>query len=261
MGHLLIWMISGLNNPRWLSNIINNYTRQTYKEKKLIIVENGGGIDSTKSIKLPYGTIVLKSESGPAQAINSGISFLRSHTNVDWFCKCDSDDYYGPEYLNQIYKATELCGDYIGRRSLYIKTTDNNLWYINSNEDNYIFHGPTLAAKVDSAFDFPLVQDWGEDDLWCRNMYKAGRKPITLPAEGFCYQRWSDYKHTWPCTDLEIRTSWKSPILSLGEFDLDIINGKKTQPKGIVLETPTVDYTNFMPLRLLRERATKYVGF
>jgi hypothetical protein len=262
MGHSLIWMISGLADPRWLPNILDNYNRQKYKYKKLIIVENGNGIGSTKNVKLPINITILTSNHGPSQSINAGISFVRSNGNDnDWFCKCDSDDYYGPDYLSQIKKASKSGADYVGRGSLYIKSTDNTLWYIGCSNNNYIFHGPTLAANVKNAIDFPLVKNWGEDEAWCKEMHKLGRKSLALPAEGFCYQRWSDYQHTWPCTDLEIRTIWQVEVLDLGKLDFDIVNGKKTRPNGTVLEPPTIDYTNFMPLRLLRERSTNYVGF
>ena len=253
-------MISGLHDPRWLYNILDNYNRQKYLYKRLIIVENGNGINVTKDQQLPIGTIVLTSKRGPTQAINVGISFLKAKNKLkDWFCKCDADDYYGPEYIAQINKASKSGADYIGRDSLYIKTMDGRLWYAEGKSE-YIFHGPTLAAKIGGVLDFPLVTDWGEDYEWCKAMHNSGKKALAIKPEGFCYQRWGDYKHTWPCTDFEIRTSWLVDFFDIGTLDFDIVNGIKIRPSGIILERPVVDYTNFMPFRILKEKGIGFVG-
>lgn len=255
----MILMISGLHDPRWLNNILANYERQEYPHRQLIIVENGKGIGATKGICLPSGTIVLTSESGPSQPMNVALKFLKERKRYkDWFCKCDSDDYYGPQYLKQISKASKQ-GDYIGRKSLYIKTTDNHLWYAESNSA-HTFHGPTIAARVGSSVQFPLVNGWGEDAEWCMKMYNSGKSPVTIPAEGMCYQRWHGYNHTWPCTDFELRTLWQVEFYDLGDVDFDIINGIKERPLGNILDVPEVDALNFMPFRILKERSLNFVG-
>lgn len=257
----MIWMISGLHDIRWLNNIIANYNRQTYPYRKLIIVENGKGIGATKNVQLPKGTVVLTSDTGPAQPMNAGLEYLKKNKKYnDWFCKCDSDDYYGPQYLLQIKNNIKPGIDYLGRKSLYIKTTDDQLWYAESQDSDYIFHGPTLAARVGKSLLFPLVQGWGEDGEWCKQMYAKGRKCITLPAEGFCYQRWNNVTHTWPCTDLELRTLWQVEFIDLGKVNFDIINGTIKRPNGNILNVPELDSSNFMPFRILREQSLSFVG-
>jgi glycosyltransferase involved in cell wall biosynthesis len=222
----MIWMVTGLHDPRWLPNILDNYERQTYLDKGLILVENGPGVGVAEVARLPSGVVVLKSESGPAQPLNVGLQWLRSHSPSDWFCKCDSDDYYGPGYLSSLLPAIKSGADYCGRASLFIRTTEDRLWYVEGEPNAHLFHGPTLAGRVSSALDFPVVKDWGEDEGWCQAMYRNGRMPFTVHPEHFCYQRWPDYTHTWPCTDYEIRTSWNSPFVDLGIFDVEIEIGR-----------------------------------
>jgi glycosyltransferase involved in cell wall biosynthesis len=249
----MIWMVSGLHDPRWLSNILENYGRQVGSKKGLIIVENGIGIGTCNRPFLPKNVIVLVSECGPAQPLNVALSWLRENGDPsDWFCKCDSDDYYGPGYLKSIKKASRA--DYAGRSSLYIKTMENRLWYIEGKSDVYFFHGPTIAGRISSALDFPVVRDWGEDADWCMAMKNAGRKAYTLPPEGVCYQRHGNYKHTWPCTDYEIRTSWNAEFTDLGPLDLDIVNGIKPRPKGKSLGIEQFNNDNSMSMRILKEK-------
>jgi glycosyltransferase involved in cell wall biosynthesis len=255
----MIWMISGLHHPRWLSNILDNYNRQTYPNKRLIIVENGDGIGI--SVKLPKDIIILRSDSGPAQPMNVGIEWLKQHAEPqDWFCKCDSDDYYGPQYLDQIHTAISSGADYTGRKALYIKTSNDKLWFAESKDESFIFHGPTIAARIESSLYFPLVKTWGEDIAWCKAMHNAGYKSVTLCPEGFCYQRWPKYNHTWPCTDIEIRVLWRVDFEEFEMLDFDIINGIKKRPIGKILHVPEVDSSNFMPFRILKERSLGCVG-
>ena len=267
---MTIWMISGLHDSRWLENIVDNYARQTYEEKNLVLIENGnglgraaddarlvGGDDSHDRVE---GVVVMQSGPGPAQPLNAALLWLRTHAAPnDWFAKCDSDDYYGPEYLNSITRAIEAGADYAGRSSLYIRTTDNRLWYVEGNPDAYVFHGPTIAGKITSSCDFPVVNDWGEDAEWCLQMRAAGRVPCVLPAEGVCYQRWGNYCHTWPCTDFEIRTSWSATFHDLGEFDRDVVDGKKLKPLGVTLEAPEFSVENSMAVRVLMEKLGREV--
>jgi glycosyltransferase involved in cell wall biosynthesis len=251
-------MVTGLHDRRWLDNVVANYALQTHANKRLIIVENGKGLGyAADCVGLP-GVVVLQSEPGPAQPLNVALEWMRANASpYDWFCKCDADDYYGPKYLESLRPAIESGADYAGRSSLYIRTTEGRLWYVEWESYGHLFHGPTLTARVSSALDFPVVKDWGEDEGWCQAMHRAGRLPFTVPPEGFCYQRWADYEHTWPCADYEIRTSWNSPFVDLGIFDAEIVNGTKSRPIGLNLGIAELTADTFMPFRILTRAGSR----
>jgi hypothetical protein len=244
-------MISGLHDPRWVNNILENYVRQNYRFKRLLIIENGNGIGTCEHLILPKNVYILRSEIGCSQYMNAGIEWLREYSWRDWWAKCDSDDYYGPNYLDQINEAAKTNADYAGRNSIYVRTTDNHLWYLSGNS-THIFHGPTLAAKVATTHLFPLVKTWGEDLLLCKNMKSMAKRPYIMEPKGFCYQRFSYYDHTWPCTDVEMRTIWQSDIIDLGEFDLNKVeSGSKS---GELLPKIELNHDNFMPFRLIKDK-------
>jgi hypothetical protein len=252
----MIWLISGLHDPQWLDNIISNYKRQTFP-CKLLIVENGKGLGVAWNVD-SAGVYIIRSDTGVSQYINAGLNWLREVASPsDWFCKFDSDDYYGPEYVHQIAQNEQ--SDYVGSSSLYIKTISNNLWYLQG-ESTTIFHGPTLAGRIGTALDFPIVQDWGEDGRWCHAMQSVGRVASVILPENFCYQRWDNYNHVWPCSDMELRALWLKPMIDLGNFDLDIVNGLKQHGDGVVLDIPEITIDNFMPFRILREKSLNCIG-
>ena len=249
---MTIWMVTGLHDARWLTNTVANFERQTYAKKRLIVVENGPGAGCSRN--LPVGTIVLTSEPGPAHPLNASLAWLRANASPDdWFCKCDSDDYYGPGYLDSFAQAATSGADYAGRASLYIRTTEGRLWYVEGEANGDLFHGPTLVARISTALDFPVVERWGEDERWCRLMRDAGMRPCTIAPENFCYQRWSSYDHTWPCTDHELRTSWDAPFIDLGDVNLDVVNGVIPRPAGKELPVPSISVHDLMPVRVLKE--------
>lgn len=252
---MITWMVTGLHQPGWLANAVANYARQTHAGKRLIIVENGKGLGAAADcVGLP-GVVVLQSESGPAQPLNAALSWLREHASPDdWFCKADSDDAYFPAYLDSILEAVEAGADYAGRSSLYIRTTDNRLWYVEGKQDAYVFHGPTIAARIGSALDFPEVKDWAEDAEWCLAMHRAGESCVALPPEHVCYQRHAGHAHTWPVSDLELRGAWDVEFFDLGPFDADVVNGTKPRPLGVSLGVEPMRPETFMPFRILREQ-------
>lgn len=244
-------MISGLHNPKWLHNILDNFYRQTYKDKKLIIVENGKGNNIANNIYSKDITII-KSDVGVSKYINAALIYIRGCSKcTDWICKTDSDDYYGPEYLSHLNSEIEKTNpDYLGRKSIYVKSTEDHLWLLK----HTMYHGPTLAANIVSCIDFPYVNSYGEDALWCNFMETQGKKSLTIEdPSNFCYQRWNPKNHSWPCRDIELRTAWRVPIKDLGVFDIGVVNGKKEPKIEQILDVPPVTPETFLPFRLLKE--------
>lgn len=244
-----IWMVSGLHDPRWADNIRRNFDRQTYADRKLLVVENGAGRGA-----MGMG-VRLTSKPGAAAPLNVALDWLWTHAAVyDWFCKCDADDYYGPGYLESIATAIVRGADYCGRSSLYVKTTTGRLWYAEGAPDETSFHGPTIAGRISLALQFPDGTQWGEDDAWCRDMRAAGRRSTVLAPEGFCYQRHADYRHTWPCSDYDLRVSWPVEFLDLGAIDYRVVNGTVPRPAGIRLAQPSVaGVDDLMAVRVLQQ--------
>lgn len=253
---MITWMVTGLHDPRWLGNILDNYQRQTHPSKGLILVENGSGLGVTVGAQLPEEVVVLHSCRGPAQPLNAALQWLRTNAPDDWFAKCDSDDYYGPKYLESIQEAVLAGADYAGRPDLYIKTQSGHLWLAERNLRGFcdeVANGPTLAARVTSAEDFPEVQYWGEDSLWCSRMRELGNRFYALPPEHMAYQRWSDNAHTWPCTDIEIIAGCSVPIFDFGEWNPDVVDGLVPRPEGARVEAPALTLENSMSTRVLME--------
>jgi hypothetical protein len=249
---MTIWMVVGLHKTRWQENVLRNFRRQVHANKRLIVVLNGE-CSSKESQAWPGDAVLLHSGTDPAKVMNAGRQYLKTNASPDdWFCKCDADDYYGPRYLQHV--AENDLADYSGLKSVYVKSQDNKLWFAEGNARTAIVHGPTIAARVGTALRFKEGLDWGEDTLWCQEMQAAGREHSIRPSDGFCYQRWAGYSHTWPCTDEELLAAWPIPMYELGEFDEKVVDGLKPHRYSKVLEARELTLNNSMPYRVLMER-------
>lgn len=248
---MTIWMITGLHKPRWTESVLRNFSRQTYTDKRLIVVFNGECAEMP--INSWFSNVhLLRSSADPAAVMNVALHELRYQAEpTDWFCKCDADDYYGPDYLQRVSEHTDA--DYSGIKSVYVKSQDGTLWFAAGNATTTIVHGPTIAGRIGSALNFTEGLDWGEDTLWCQQMEMAGRSCAIRPWSGFCYQRWPNYEHTWPCTDEELIAAWPIPMYELGAFDENVINGITPHKHSKALKAREGNECS-MPIRILLQR-------
>lgn len=248
---MTIWMVVGVHKERWWSNVIQNFRRQSFRDKGLIIVLNGECREIPSVVV--QGAFVTNSNADPASVMNRAIEWLGMNASPDdWFCKCDADDYYGPQYLQHVAEHTDC--DFSGLHSIYVKSQDNRLWFADGNARTSIVHGPTIAARISTASLFHEGLDWGEDTVWCQRMRDSGKRCSIRPPDNFCYQRWAGYQHTWPCTDEELLAAWPIPMYEIGHFDEDVVNGTKPHKYSRLLEEREFNLSNSMPVRILLSR-------
>jgi hypothetical protein len=230
-----VWCITGIDSSDWIENVWKMYLRASGTiRSQLIVVENGDGINKWPR-SLSDDVIITTSEHGVAQYINAGISKAKELADSnDWFCKLDSDDFYGDNRLSTIEKAAS-CGFKAAGASIFVKTPTNKLWKVESGTTDYCAmqaglypHGPTIAAALDVTADFPIpLETWGEDMLWVQEMFKKQIEFGALPLHGFAYCRYPDKNHAWPPNEDELRHFWTVPTFDLGPWNENIVEGKE----------------------------------
>src|SRR4051794_2871081 len=95
---LIISVVACTNRQAFLPKIIENFQRQTLVEKELIIVVNSmvmevGGIG--------YRILQFPDEVSLGECLNKGVRIAK----YELVTKMDDDDYYGPDYLKEVYQA------------------------------------------------------------------------------------------------------------------------------------------------------------
>jgi hypothetical protein len=207
---MIFWCIVPLTRIQNCEFIIEQFVLQNLDNKKLIFVQ-----DNIVSTSIVNNIINIGSgTTGISEALNAGLYFARENGSFDdWFVKWDDDDFYGPSYLQSIKIAQQIGANMTGRSKLWMKTSDQKIWFINgsvgwSNSCN--LHGSTLAASLDCC-DFTHVDRCGEDTIWVQNMRQKGAKIWACEPKDHCYIRSGNNDHAWPIPDFAIQpiTGWE----------------------------------------------------
>ena len=199
----MITVIACTNRQAFLPKIIENFQRQTLVEKELIILVNS---TSMKVDSVGYPFIQIPEEVSLGACLNQGIRLAK----YDFVTKMDDDDYYGPNYLKEVYEAlVQTDADVVGKRSFYIYFKSNeelrlynpnheNQWIVNNGTftSSDFLSGATLAfkKKILDRVSFPNV-NIGEDSGFQRLCYEKGMKVYSLSKEHYAYLRYDDPQH------------------------------------------------------------------
>ena len=195
-------VIVPFSRPAMLDNVINNFLRQHYSNKRLILVENGPAIGACIK-KGVYPDLLLQSEPHQSFAKNTALEELRKIGG--FWTTFDDDDYYGPSYLEELAEFSNKA-TIIGKFSHFMLTTENALrLYLSSRENRLtrFVHGPTISAWAEDSVDFKDTGRWGEDNDWIDRMTLKGALVYATSRWNFVFQR-SKHQHTWLINDSQI---------------------------------------------------------
>ena len=237
-------MVVPLSRPSQLTNVLHNFWRQRYEEKRLFIVESGAAI----GVCARYGvepTILVSRQTTIAEALNLAVDELtRRVEHQSWVCKIDDDDYYGPGYLSQIAGAP-LWADVVGKSRVWMKTRGDRLRLFDyPTDETGIITGPTIACRVGQCAEFPDVRPYGEDVGWLVAMRESGAKFHVTNQRYFCQRRWAwPHPHTWDATDKHaLSLANRVHVYDAGQYDEDIVNGYAWPRLRLVQpETPSIE--------------------
>ncbi len=235
------WVIVPFSRPQYLDNVIANFTRQTFQNKKLIIIENGKAIGTCKERNFEPDVLLT---SGPHQSLakNEGIDYIRKHGG-GWFFTNDDDDFYHGGYVEEQVSASDKA-EIVGKADFFVKMANGNLRLftgIGSNEYVNFIHGPTICTWTELDCEFPMVEKIGEDCQMVERLIGQGARVWATSKYNFMYTRSSDPNHnTWEISDASLTASLAMGIGPRGfatikdfgpNFDMGIIDGTIPEPE------------------------------
>ena len=199
----MISVVACTNRLAFVPKMIENFQRQTLKEKELIIIINSSVLEVDLA---GYRVLQFPKEVSLGACLNKGVQLAK----YEFVTKMDDDDYYGPDYLNEVYQAfVEKKADVVGKSSFYMYfQKGNELRLYNPNHENrwIVNHGPykssdflsgaTLAFKksILDKISFPDV-NVGEDSGFQRLCYENRLKMFSLTKDHYAYIRYQDPQH------------------------------------------------------------------
>jgi hypothetical protein len=236
-----IWTVVPFSRPNWLENVKENFIRQHFHNKKLIIVENGPAVGCCKAAGFSPDIILT---SAPHQAIAKATALDElKRIGAEFWTTWDDDDYYGENYLTELAEASDKA-ELIGKLSIFVKTLDDKLRLFGCQEEQYVefIHGPTISTWVSNAAEFINVGKWSEDIAFCDQMKAKGARFWATSRWNFINQRHKNHIHTWVTTDRQMSQGWLYTMLGtyIHEFPGCSIEEAKIGMTSQALPTPIV---------------------
>lgn len=186
-----IWVVVPFSRPEMRRQVLDNFYRQTYDNKRLCIIENGNGI-STFTDDRDYDQILL-SPRHQSHARNTAIKWLKKNHPLAYWVSMDDDDYYGPGYLTEHAEKAEY-GRVSGKKASWVKF-DSGLVYFGHHwsEDTEApsLMGGTIGCYVSESPLFP-IKVAGEEFEFCEDARRSGMSILTTSQNHYCYDREGD---------------------------------------------------------------------
>ncbi|MFE6073789.1 glycosyltransferase [Paenibacillus sp. NPDC057886] len=197
------------NRPKFFDNILQNYNRQRYKVKELIIILNHDSMNlqlyRNRVRKHANVSVYQVPESiSLGQSLNAGITQAR----LSLIAKFDDDDYYSPFYLKeQVNGLKRTKSDIVGKHSCLVYLGASKTLLVRSpNEKNKhveFIQGGTLLFKREILKKVRFTdRSIGEDVTFLRQCRKKGFKTYaTSPFNYVYHRRQNKQSHTWRADD------------------------------------------------------------
>lgn len=192
-----------------LPNIINNYKRQTYSNKELIIIINNNNINSNYVIKYikesnikKYKVYKINENENLGKCLNFGIH----KSTGEYWAKMDDDDYYGANYLIEgIYYLLSSSAFIVGKHKFKVLIPEKNNMYIRDpSRKSYTWtqtiSGATLISKKKYFYklQFDINAKVGVDGIYIKNCLNRKYKIFSTSENNFIVIRHVDVaNHTW----------------------------------------------------------------
>ncbi|MNO52689.1 Glycosyl transferase family 2 [compost metagenome] len=192
-----------------MDTLFQNYSRQTYKNKELIVILNHKDLkmkDYIKAAKLYKNVRIFNlPEHVPlGSCLNYGVKLAK----YNLIAKFDDDDYYAPSYLTDSLRVlSRTKADIVGKRAHYMYLNGKKLLLLRyakmANKYVPIVQGATLLVKrhVFNRVRFPN-RNRGESVKFCSDSRAKGFKIYAGDPYHFIAMRRKNSKdHTWIVSD------------------------------------------------------------
>lgn len=200
-----IWVVVPHSRPEHLRRAIENFERQRFPGKRLLIAANGAASDDQHWINAGCPRDWIQTREHQSIAKNEAIAFIKKQGG-GFFATMDDDDWYGPGYLDELAGYAKSY-DALGKRRHFVSLGDDltdcapelllcNRRYADS-EDAAWLTGGTISGWAETAVDYPMMKE-AEDLSWCDRMHAKGARIRGLSIYHYLYRRsYAGAKHTY----------------------------------------------------------------
>lgn len=212
-----VTIITSTIRQHCLENVFNNFTRQNYYPKELIIIlnKNSMNIDAwMKKAKQFKNVRVFRLDE--KKSLGTCINYAIDKASYNFISKFDDDNFYAPSFIKGLmdtFKAKKA--DIVGKCSYFMYFEGSKTLAINcpNNENKYVgfLSGSALIIKkhVFKKVKFPEISH-GEDTVFLQNCIKNSFRLYSANRYNYvCIRRKNLKGHTWKADENKLLKSCK----------------------------------------------------
>lgn len=203
----MITVIACTMRSSFIDNVFENYDRQLWKDKQMIIVLNNDNMDiqtyQERASQYPENevrVIQLPQKYKLGKCLNHAIELAEDGI----IAKFDDDDYYGPKFLREAARAIKSGkASIVGKNTsfIYFETNRALMIFRKGGEEKYVrsIKGGTLVFRksVWERVPFPEFKEVGTDSGWVGRCIRRGFRVYSLSKRHYVCIRRKDIKsHT-----------------------------------------------------------------
>lgn len=247
------------NATKYIPNLIDDVSKQTYKDWELIIVSNGIGQEEQYDLAIKLTQNITKAK--VIKTHTGGVSFARNigiqHAEGQWICFIDVDDRLQPDHLELLLSATDVNCDVVegGFYQVDINGKESKIIYPHATHnlelnEKGMYKCSCLGAleKVGNApwnklfrksfiiennirYDTRFTMN--EDRIFMMQAFGAAKSWIFIPITGYVYK--ANYGSAMSRYHANIEESWKlyldlkDEIKCRNGISRDLLNEERTR--------------------------------
>lgn len=190
--------------PRYMNNIFDNFARQTYPVKELILVLNSSYLNASDWYKKAQAYENVKIIQRPeSDSVGTCLNYAVKEITYPYFSIFDHDDYYGEDYLNDFMAIAPYNNTLVfGKKTHYVYFEDQKtLALIHPGKENsyvnYIINC-TLFGKKEIFKSVKFIDSNVVDEQFGEDCTRLGIKIYAIHPYNFAYIRHDDLRlHTY----------------------------------------------------------------
>ena len=197
---------------------IENYRKQVYAEKELLLVLNNAifDVESIEAQARALNNVRIVQVDGRVtlgESLNRGVEEASGY----YIAKMDDDDYYGENYLSDMMLAANFSeAEILGKGTYFVHMKSKDVMGLRvvgrQHEFTDFVAGATLTARRDVLREIPFPdRTKGEDSNLLKEASKAGCRIYSADVYNFLALREVEHsKHTWTIEDSEFLKNCRS---------------------------------------------------
>ncbi|MGF9945736.1 glycosyltransferase family A protein [Priestia megaterium] len=226
-------IVTCTNKPQFIKNIFHNYRSQIYEKKELIIVLNRDDIDINRwRIKAEKEKNIFVYQLPEEVSLGQCYNFAVEKSNYDFIATFDDDDYYAPNYLNDLMQAFLYTdADIVGKLTYFLYLEEKNILAIRNRSQEYKYldassfldGGKKIVKR--KVFDSVQYRDVTllEDVYFCQDSIEKGFKIFSADKYNLAYlRRDNKNNHTWKEEDNNI-LKWCTVVARTNRYKPSVI--------------------------------------